>query len=228
MKVIATLAVGDYLRWGNELTIPAIRAYAEKYGWDFVLVDHLERPINGYSDYVWEMVGWFYDLLGKYDRLLSIPVDSIIKSDARDISELPIGTFYGMDELPVDTSPYNMHYGKKIWEYSMEEWPDEFPKSADFPKHLYNTGPMLVDQSHRELFKKPSKEPNHGMLEMALVNMRLHKYGMAHQDLRPEWFNASHIWFADQPRPDILHIMHFGGTKDDGVKSFMPLMGYSC
>lgn len=226
-KVITVLAVGDYLRWGNILTLPKIREYATEYGWDFFLVDHLQRPFTGYWDYVWEMVGVFYELLGRYDRLLSIPVDSIIKPNARDISQLPTRVFYGMDELPIDTDPHNMHYGKKIWEYAMDVWPDEFPVTQDVPKHLYNTGPMLVDSSHRELFKRPSIEPTHGMLEMSLVNMRLHKYGMVHQDLRPGWFNSAHAWFPNQPRPDFLHcIWVHPNPKEEIVKAFMPLMGY--
>ena len=225
MNVIVTLAVGDYLRWGNELTLPLIREYAEKYGWDFILIDHLTRAGN-YADYIWETFEYFYELLGTYDRLFSVSVDCIVRPDARDVATLPTGVFYGMDELPVDTDPHNRHCGKKIWEYAFDNWSDEFPTTSNVPKHLYNTAPMLVDRSHRELFRKPSKEPSHGMLEMALVNMRLHKYGMKHQDLRPEWFNAAHIWFADQPMPDLLHVMWQHGTKEDAVKSFLPMMGY--
>ena len=225
-NVLVTLAVGEYLRWGNELTLPKIRDYAEKYGWDFVLIDHLERSANNYSDYVWEAVAWIYELLGKYDRLLSIPVDCIIKPDARDILSLSTGVFYGMDELPYDTSPLDWHYGKTIWEYAKTEWADEFSQITDIPKHLYNTGPMLVDRSHKELFRKPSAEPNYGMLEMALVNMRLHKYGMAHKDLRPEWFNASNMWFAGQPVPQMLHLMWQSGSKEEAVRMFLPMMGY--
>lgn len=224
-EVIVTLAVGEYLKWGNDLTIPKIRAYAEKYGWDFVLIDHVDRG-NKMSDFVWEGVAWFYELLGRYDRLLSIPVDCIVNPNARDILQLPTGIFYGMDELPVDTDPRNMHYGKKVWEYAMDVWPDEFPQSKNVPKHLYNTGPMLVDRSHRELFKKPSNEIDHGMLEMALVNMRLQKYGMVHKDLRPEWFNMANAWFPTQVAPAFLHVMWQDGTKQEMIKQFFPLMGY--
>jgi len=230
-NVLVTMAIGDYARWGEELTLPHIRAYAEKYGMDFVLVDQLRRHVSTYADHVWTMVEVYYELLEVYDRMLSVPVDTWVKPNARNILELPPGIFYGMDELPCDVSPENWHYGKGVWAYAHEMWPDEFGqkplKREECPPHLYNTGPMLVDRYHRKLFKPPSREPGHGMMEMALVNFRLHKSGMQHADLRPSWFNAANMWFADQPVPDFLHCMwSHPNPKEEIVRAFMPRMGY--
>lgn len=223
MNVITTLAVGDYLRWGERLTLPKIRAYADKYGWDFVLVDQLKRQGHGYSDYVWDMLERQYELLGKYDRLFNIPIDCIIKPDARDVLDyMPAGTYYGFDEYPFATDKVGL-----TWSYARDVWSAEFGSVEGNPTYLYNTGPMLVDKSLRELFAPVRNEIDHGMMEMAVVNMRLYKYRMSHKDVRPEFFNASNIWIEGQPVPDFLHVMWFDGQKEQGVESFLPRMGWT-
>lgn len=220
-RVIVTLAFGEYLRWGEELTLPKIRAYAERYGWDFLLQNSLQRHTGGYSDYVWTMFEVIHQLLSVYDRLFCVPVDCIIKPDARDLlPAMPGGTFYGFDEYAI--TPGNAQW---VWDYAFANWSKEFPRSEDVPRHLYNTGPMVVDRSHLPLFAPPENEPTDGMMEMALVNMRLHKYGMAHRDMKPEWFNATNM--LDGVFPDFLHVMGHDGTKESGVRKFLPLMGWT-
>lgn len=218
-NLIISLAFGPYREWGEQLTLPLMRDYAGRCHADFYLVDTLSRPERPYP---WEMMEQMYGALGDYERLLCVPVDGIIKRDARDVfALLPPGTYYGFDEYPFDPCQC-----KPCWLYAQDMWPDEFPRSTDFPKHLYNTGPMLVDQSLRELFKGVSNEVEHGMVEMAVVNMRLHQWHVPHKDVRPEVFNASHIWFDGQPVPDILHVMWSDLPKREAVLAWLPKMGW--
>lgn len=225
-SILATFAYGDYLRIG-EITFPQMRQYASNFGLDFHHIDWME-PGRMPS---WFWMGQIHDLLDEYDRVFFVSVDCIVRPDAMNVLELPTGVFYGFDELPFDDAPLNEGIGLKIWEHAMADWPDEFAENTDYPKHLYNTGVILVDKSHQKLFAPVSNETDHGMQEMGLINMRIHKYGMAHRDLYPDVFNASHMWKEEHPTPSVLHIMHYGklydaASKVDGIQRFMPKMGY--
>lgn len=218
MNALVTMAISDEYKAIGEITFPLLRDYAARCGLEFYNIDAL----SGHTLPVWERMAHLFTLLAVYERILVAEVDVIVSPAARNVMELlPVGTFYGFDEYPFDSE-----HCEKCWLSAMDVWPDEFLPSRDFPKHLYNTGLMLVDQSHRALFAPVSAEIDHGMVDMAVVNMRLHKYGMAHRDVRPSVFNASHLWEPGQPAPDFLHVMWQARTKMDGVKEFLPRMGW--
>jgi hypothetical protein len=224
-SVLFTLADRDYVRIGNDFTFSLMKEYASKFGLDFVNADKFDHD----RPYSWQAMEMWHDLLDEYDRLLMVSVDAIIAPDAINVLDFPVGTFYGIDEYPFDDAPLNEGYCKKIWEHARAEWSDEFDESEDHPGFLYNTGLFLCDKSHQKLFAPVSKELNHGLQDMSALNMHLWKYGMRHLDLRPEVFNASHLWFNENQRPGVaLHVMHQEPlSKYDGVKMYMKKMGYA-
>jgi hypothetical protein len=186
MNALVTMAISDEYKAIGALTFPLLKAYADKYGLDYYNID-TPRASPKHACPAWERFA-LYELLEKYDRIIHAEVDVIVSPTARDIlGLLPPGVFYSLDEYAFDPLQ-----AEPCWVAAMEAWGDEFPMSRDYPKFLYNSGLCIVDKLHREMFAPARWETDHGMIEMAMMNMRLHKHGWAHQDVRPDYLNASH------------------------------------
>lgn len=145
MNAIVTLCVGDVMEPIAKLSHPTIKAYADKIGADFIVLDEkkISESVIQYEKFQ------IFKLLTQYDRIIYLDTDMIIRPDCPDLfEEVPEdqigvfneGRFTDTMELIRDTCIK--------YQISIPKWDRQY----------YNTGTMVVSRLHRHLFKKPDKE----------------------------------------------------------------------
>ena len=214
-NALMTMALSPEYKELGKRTFPLMQEYASKYNLDFVACMVDRRPGRTFG---WNRMDCLRSLLEIYERIIQIEVDVIVNPAARDVlSLLPEGVFYGFDAIDYD--PLRC---EPCWLHAYDDWPNEFKPGDGYPGFMYNAGAMIVDKSHRALFAPTENELDHGMVEQAVVNMRLHKLGMRHKNV-PDVIRLSYTW-TDQPKPDFLAISWQQGSKADGVAVFWDRM----
>ena len=158
MNAIVNLAIGENYERISVMTRPSIEAYAKKIGAEFVYLD--QRKISKTTPH-WEKFQ-IYDLLNKYERIIYLDADLIVREDCPNLFELVpslrLGAFNEArftdrsKELLIDTCK---QYGA-----TLSKWNGAY----------YNTGVMVISRRHKSFFKKPEKEISN-FFEQTYLNM---------------------------------------------------------
>jgi hypothetical protein len=136
MNCVLTLTVGENFQELGKLTHPTIKAYADRIGADFVVIDKQEISQTPQ----WEKFK-IYDLLNQYERIIYLDSDLIVRDDCPDLFEL----------VPVD----------KIGLFNESGFTDRTKQMKENGlKAYYNSGVMVISRKHKELFVKPKEEVN--------------------------------------------------------------------
>lgn len=156
-KAIFTICIGKNYQQIAELTHPAIRKYADGLGVDFIVITD-----SVCSTPHWQKLIEIQNLLKKYERVLYIDTDTIIREDCPDLFDIvpdkSLGLFneapftFRSSELMIDTCK---EYGVKL---------------PDWDGRYFNTGVMIIPRRYRHLFEKPEKE-NCSFYEQTYLNM---------------------------------------------------------
>lgn len=157
-NLILTISIGkDYERM-SEITHSSIKQYAKKIGADFKCID--KQKISQTTPH-WEKFQ-IYDLLNKYDRILYIDTDVIIRDDCPDLFEIVPKNRLGMfNEAPyTDRSKELLIDICKVYNKTLSQWNGKY----------YNSGIMIISKQHKYLFKKPEKEV-FNFYEQSYLNM---------------------------------------------------------
>lgn len=144
MIAIITMAIGkDYERIAK-LTYPSIRNYAEKINADFI---NLEEDCSEIKDPHWKKF-CLYKYFQKYDRILWLDSDLIIRDDCPNLFEFVPENRIGIFEE-----------GKYIsrGEY-IKGGIDIYKIPFEWDGRYFNTGVMVLSKCHARLFTPPSKE----------------------------------------------------------------------
>ena len=165
MNLILTIAVGKDYEEMSAITHPSIKAYADKIGAEFMCIK--EKKLANTTPH-WDKFQ-IYDLLDKYDRILYLDTDLIIREDCPDLFlEVPnnkLGMFEEgqfterSKELMIDIC--------RQYEERLPSWNGKY----------YNSGVIVISQIHKPLFKKPEKEI-FSFYEQSYLNMRIAKLGV--------------------------------------------------
>lgn len=161
-KAIVTICFGDNFRRIAKYTHNSIKRYAKKVGADFLILNEENQYIKDKSFPQWEKFALFY-LLNRYDRILYLDTDLIIRDDCPDLFSIvpynQIGSFNEAKFVPreyylLDTArTYNVDISKVKWNGK-----------------YYNTGVLLVSKCHKYLFEKPVIEYN-SFYEQSYLNL---------------------------------------------------------
>lgn len=156
---VLTIAMGDH-RKIHEWTAESKRKYAARIGADFVVID---RPGIAKTTPHWEKFQIF-DLLEKYERILYLDADTIVREDCPDLFQLVPEDHIGLfNEAPfTDRSKELMIDICRQYGVFLDGWNGKY----------YNTGVMVISRAHRDLFKKPEKEVS-SFYEQSYLNMIL-------------------------------------------------------
>jgi len=170
MNLVLTIAIGEHYFQIAQLTHPTIKAYANRIGADFISIT--EQSISRTTPH-WEKFH-IYDLLKKYDRVLYVDTDLIIRDDCPNLfEEVPIFRLGAFDESRfTDRSKELLIDVCKAYGVTLPWWNGKY----------YNTGVMVISRCHRELFKKPDMEICN-FYEQSYLNMMIAKMDIPMYDL---------------------------------------------
>jgi FkbM family methyltransferase len=157
-KAVVTIAVGEKYEEMAKITHPTLKAYANKIGAEFIVID---TPGNFPH---WEKFK-LYELLIKYNRIIYLDTDLIVRDDCPDLFEMIPETKLGV----FNEGRFSSRLGSL--QEAFEEYNQPFPEKYDGT--YYNTGVMVLSRKHRSLFKPPSKVVSLGMFEQGYLNMKI-------------------------------------------------------
>jgi hypothetical protein len=161
-KAIVTICFGEKFKEISEITHPTIKKYADKIKADFIILNENNQYITNKSFPQWEKFAFFY-LLNKYDRILYLDTDLIIREDCPNLfDKVPYNQIGAFNEAKfvsreyylLDTArAYNIDTSKIIWN-----------------SKYYNTGVLIISKCHKYLFEKPILEYNN-FYEQSYLNL---------------------------------------------------------
>lgn len=171
--LVLTICTGEKYKEMAAITHPLMKEYADKLDADFKVITE-----NTCSTSHWEKFQ-IYDLLTKYERIVYIDTDIIIRPDAENILDyVPKDCFGAFNEAPfTENRRLALFQTCEAYNTTLPNWNGKY----------YNTGVMVVSRIHREFFKKPSKEI-FNFYEQSYLNLVIHKNEVKCMDL-PYKFN---------------------------------------
>lgn len=172
---VVTLVIGDTYEKLARLTHPSIKAYAEKIGAEFhVIKERKYQKANPDKDVHpgYEKLQ-LAEYLDNYDRIIYFDTDLIIRPDTPNLFQfVPMGMFSAFNEGGWERSRLKSFVGAQHM-FGMAA-------PASFKDSYYNTGVMVFDKSHKEMFKQPPEFIHH-FSEQSWLNLMLARY---HVDIR--------------------------------------------
>ncbi len=157
---VITLTIGDFFKEMSKITHPYIKAYAEKIGADFIIID--ECKISKTTPH-WEKFQ-LLEYLSKYDRVLYIDTDVLIKKDCPNLFDIvPEDKLGAFNEAPFTERR----------DIAIERISDDYDyKNFQWNGKYYNSGVLVLSKKHRYLFRKPEKEVSN-FFEQSYFNLVL-------------------------------------------------------
>jgi len=160
-NLVLTICQGGVYSKLAEFTHPTIKAYAEKIGADFLVIS--EKKLSTSTSH-WEKFQIF-DLLNKYERIIYVDTDVLVREDCPNLFELVPKDKLGLfNEAPfADRSKELMIDTCNAYKMSLEAWNGKY----------YNSGVMVISRVHKYLFKKPEIEYNKNFYEQSYLNVKI-------------------------------------------------------
>jgi hypothetical protein len=203
MNAVVTLCLGERYESIAELTHPTLRDYADRIGAEFVVLKERQFP-SAPAGYEKLQLG---RLLDGFERIIFLDTDLIVRPDMPDLFRfIPEGWFGAFDEgayldrrgcLP----DLSTRLGLGIHQ------------AARWGSRYYNTGVMVLDRSHRDLFRIPSEFHDH-FGEQTYLNLMLNRYAPLDfiKNLGPAYNRMSHMDAIPFDFRHEAYCIHYAGT----------------
>jgi lipopolysaccharide biosynthesis glycosyltransferase len=150
-----------------------------------------------------------YNLLEKYDRLLFIDTDTIIRNDCPNLFEIvPENKFGAFDEHNMANSKE-----KEIHKKFMSEASKFYTLPIDNFK-FFNTGVMVISQIHKQIFQKTEKYLNLDYYDQLLINLRLGYLNIDTQDIGYQFNRMPYVEDRVSGTRLDCYIIHYAGVPE--------------
>lgn len=143
---LLTIAIGDKYQTMGQITHPYMQKYAQKIGADFIVID--KQKISQTTPH-WEKFQ-LLDYLEKYDRILFLDTDVLVKKNCPNIFDIVPEEKIGAFNEASFTARRDIAIETCAEAYRMKDF--------RWDGMYYNTGVMVVSKCHRMLFRKPPQE----------------------------------------------------------------------
>lgn len=143
-KAVVTICIGEEFESVAEYTHPTLKKYAERIGAEFIKIESaLTTP--HWAKFI------IQDLLNKYDRIIYLDTDLIVRDDCPDLFEIvPYNQLGAFNEAKFTQREFSIIETAKA--YGID------PSKLRWNGKYYNTGVMVISKCHRNLFRKPEVE----------------------------------------------------------------------
>jgi len=143
-RAVVTICCGEFYERLAAMTHPTLKAYAEKIGADFIVWrDYAGHTI---ADYQKLELG---KLLDRYDRVIYLDTDLLVRDDAPNLFEIVPENMLGMlwENVYGDRSPPTIRMMYRMG-YDPFQWDQKY----------YNAGVIVLSKGHQDLFIRPTVE----------------------------------------------------------------------
>jgi hypothetical protein len=197
-KAVVTICCGSFFERLAAITHPTLEAYARRLGADFIVW----RDFAGHSLPHYQKLE-LGKLLARYDRVLYLDTDILVRDDTPDLFELvPAGELGMLPESDYVDRKINIIQYMIAVEYDARAWDGKY----------YNAGVMVLSPCHANLFVQPERETNH-FKEQTHLNVMISRTKTKVFPL-PYRFNRMYYmdWSFGEHRCD-CYLIHYAGTS---------------
>lgn len=143
-KAIVTVCIGDEFVHLSKLTHPTIKKYADRIDAEFIVINTCATTPH------WEKFQ-INELLNKYDRIIYLDTDLIVRDDCPDLFDIvPYNQMGAFSESKFVPREYSLLETAKS--YGID------PSKMNWNGKYYNTGVMVISKCHKKLFSRPEIE----------------------------------------------------------------------
>ncbi len=201
-KLVLTLSIGEEYEELSKITHPIIKKYADKIGADFHAIS--EQKISDTTPH-WEKFQ-IYNLLNKYDRILYVDTDIIIRDDCPDLfEEVDMSLLGAFNEAQFTQRNPSFYKSCETYGINYENWNGEY----------YNTGVMVLSRIHKQLFKKPELEYMN-FFEQGYINAVIHRDKIKTHNLSYKFNRVSALDVFTGEDRFASYIVHYAGAPNIG------------
>jgi len=200
-KAVFTLCIGDFYRDLSAFTHPPIKEYARRIGADLIVTTDTELNPVQYAKFGIRV------LLEKYDRVLYLDSDILVRPTAPDIFEVVPEDRIGL----LDESPLGYH--EKFDLFLSQHGPALLPAWRRHKK-CYNAGVMVCSKRHRDIFQLPKALYDH-YFEQSYFNMRLLQERVPVFDLPPQFNRMIYLDLVLNEHRLRSHFIHYAGFLEN-------------
>lgn len=192
----------------SDLTHPFIKRYADKCGADFMVLDH-ETDCPGDGRWHFRILKC-HDLFDKYDRILSIDTDAIVKYDCLNVFDVVPFNMIGTVFEDVGTREKDRR--ERILEIQ------KIFGDIGWRRGYINTGFFLTSSCHRDIFTKINDRYYEGWGSDDL-HLMYNIRRMCFNIYQLPWkFNGMSMFFEDWnvgAREEDAYVLHFAGGQEE-------------
>lgn len=200
MNALITVTIGTVYHKIATLSHPTFKNYADKYNLAFEIIEEGETYFAKLK---------LYNLLDKYDRILFMDTDTIIRNDCPNLFDIVPETKFGaFDEHNMaNTKEKEIH--KKI----MLEASKFYQLPIDNFK-FFNTGVMVISQIHKQIFQKAEMYLNTDYYDQLLINLRLGYLNIDTQDIGYKFNRMPYVENRVSGMRLDCYIIHYAGIPE--------------
>jgi lipopolysaccharide biosynthesis glycosyltransferase len=203
---IVTISIGDSYQNIGRLTHPWMYKYANRIGSEFIVLSNSTRTIAHYEKFR------IYDLLKRFDRIIYLDVDVLVRDNCPNLFEIVPETNFGIYDEGLMANSEERKIHKSVIEEARRIYEIYF--NVVLSNSFYNTGVMVISKEHNEIFKQPEREIQMRYSEQPLINLRLMHMGIAIKDIGYKFNRMPYI--DDDLKESRLdsHIIHYAGLTN--------------
>lgn len=201
---VVTLTIGVKFQRMAELTHPTIKRYADRIGADFVVIGERKwlKYHVGYEKFQ------IQDLLLKYDRIIFIDTDCIVREDCPDLFKIVQPTDFGAfrEGTFIPERMRALEHIAKLSGQQIQMNPDQWKGK------YWNSGVIVVSALHRPLFTELPPDPKvESFGEQSWLNLLLINNNVIMKDIDYK-FNRMTVMdsFTGEPR-HASWVVHYAG-----------------
>lgn len=204
MNALVTVTIGEAYHKIASLSHQTFIHYANRHNLAF-------RVIEDGQTYFAKLK--LYELLDKYDRLIFVDTDTIIRNDCPNLLEVVPDTKFGaFDEHKLANNEeraihYNfMNKANEFYKLPIDIFVLKF--------WFFNTGVMVLSKCHKPLFEPAEKYLNIDYYDQLLINLRLGHYDYETQDITHEFNRMQYIEGRVTGTRLDCYIIHYAGIQN--------------
>ena len=209
-NLVLVVAIGEFHAAIAELTIPTIKAYAERIGADFKCITEHKLAT---TFMIWERFLRMKDLLSEYDRVLSIDADAIVRWDCPSLFDIVPEYEMGMFNEGLLTTVEEKEHQKAAMVNAFTEYEKPFPE--DWDGRFYNGGIMLAPKRLQWVYEPPSHESHANYFDQGYLNMQL-IMGNSFNDVFDFGYKFNRMSYLDSKVMESRYksyIIHYAGIR---------------